>query len=108
MPWWLLLGALIGLNADNVTWYWYVFGAGRSTGDGTIAGVFASLVTPLVMLRSWRIASERSWAEWALRYQAHHDATRPNRPGPTRPGSEWSRPERPTWSLDSIPRMPIR
>jgi diguanylate cyclase (GGDEF)-like protein len=42
-PWWFLLAALASLNADNVTWYVYVFGAGRATGDGTVASLFAAL-----------------------------------------------------------------
>jgi diguanylate cyclase (GGDEF)-like protein len=43
LPWWLLLGALVSLNADNVTWYSYVFVGHLSTGDGTIASAFAAL-----------------------------------------------------------------
>src|SRR4051812_6873172 len=42
-PWWLLVGALVSLNADNVTWYWYVFVEHLPTGDGTIASAFAGL-----------------------------------------------------------------
>jgi diguanylate cyclase (GGDEF)-like protein len=43
LPWWLLLGALASLNADNITWYWYVFVEHLPTGDGTVAGAFAAV-----------------------------------------------------------------
>jgi diguanylate cyclase (GGDEF)-like protein len=46
---------------------------GHDVSGGLLAAI-AALVTPLVMLRIWRVAAERSWAMGALRYQAHHDA----------------------------------
>jgi diguanylate cyclase (GGDEF)-like protein len=42
-PWWFLLAALISLNADNLTWYWYVYVQRLPTGDGTVSGLFAAL-----------------------------------------------------------------
>jgi diguanylate cyclase (GGDEF)-like protein len=41
--------------------------------DGLFLAAVDALVTPLVMLRIWRVSSERSWAEWTLRYQAGRD-----------------------------------
>jgi diguanylate cyclase (GGDEF)-like protein len=58
-PWWLLLGALISLNADNLTWYWYVFVEHLTTGDGTIAGAFAALGQIFMFCAAITVVSRR-------------------------------------------------
>jgi diguanylate cyclase len=42
-PWWLFLLAMICFSADNLTWYWYVYGQHLPTADGTAAGMFGAL-----------------------------------------------------------------
>jgi diguanylate cyclase (GGDEF)-like protein len=42
-PWWFLLSALILLNLDNVTWYWYVDVKHLPTADGTVSDLFGSI-----------------------------------------------------------------
>jgi diguanylate cyclase (GGDEF)-like protein len=41
--------------------------------DGLLVAIGAAVVTPLVMIRIGRLASERSWAEWGLRHWATFD-----------------------------------
>jgi diguanylate cyclase (GGDEF)-like protein len=58
-PWWLLLTALVILNADNVSWYWYVYFHGRPTADGTISGVFAALGQVFVFAGASAVVARR-------------------------------------------------
>ncbi len=65
-PWWLLLTALVILNADNVCWYWYVYFQGRPTADGTISGVFAALGQVFVFAGASAVVREFIPALWWL------------------------------------------
>jgi diguanylate cyclase (GGDEF)-like protein len=58
-PWWLLVGALVSLNAGNIIWYWYAFGLGERTGDGTIASAFAALGQILMFCAAVTVVARR-------------------------------------------------
>ncbi|MGC9668872.1 diguanylate cyclase domain-containing protein [Planosporangium sp. 12N6] len=59
VPWWLLFFALANLNADNVIWYWFVFGEHRSTGDSMITNAFAAVGQVLMFSAAINVVSRR-------------------------------------------------
>src|SRR3954469_21335058 len=58
-PWWLMLFAMIALNADNVIWYYYTDVLGRDSADGTAADPFASLGHVLLLSSALSILFRR-------------------------------------------------
>ncbi len=58
-PWMFMLAALITLNLDNITWYWYVYFQGYPTADGTISDLFATVGHVLMLLGAVSVVTRR-------------------------------------------------
>ncbi len=58
-PWWLLLGALLFLNAGNIVWIVLVYGQGRPTGDGTVADMLFVLANVQMLAASLVVVVRR-------------------------------------------------
>jgi diguanylate cyclase (GGDEF)-like protein len=95
-PWWFLLAALIALNLDNLTWYWYVDVKHLPTADGTISDLFGTVGHVLLLLSTISIVVRRGRSDvgglldaaivsmaaggllWDVLLLPHMDATREN------------------------------
>lgn len=58
-PWMFMLAALITLNLDNLTWYYYVYFLEWPTADGTVADLFATLGHIFMLLGAVSIVARR-------------------------------------------------